>query len=138
MIVLGLALGLALLLGLLAFVLTRSIRAHPGHPPPEETPAEGYRRELRSYLLGALFAAVLTGAAFALIEWPVLPGHGVDLALGALALLQIVAHLRFFLHIDPPRQKVDDLHLLLFSALILTMMAGGTIWILGDLASRMQ
>jgi cytochrome o ubiquinol oxidase subunit IV len=97
-----------------------------------------YRRELRSYLLGLLLALVLTAVPFALVYRPAIPRSWILIAIGALALLQIVVHFRFFLHIDPPRQRLDDLHLLLFSALIVLLMAGGTVWILSNLAERMQ
>jgi len=105
---------------------------------PSEPGKSEYRRELNSYLLGLLLALVLTGIPFSLVYEPVLPRFWTLIAIGALALIQVMVHFRFFLHIDPPRQKLDDLHLMLFSALILLMMAGGTIWILSNLAVRMQ
>jgi cytochrome o ubiquinol oxidase operon protein cyoD len=95
-----------------------------------------YARELRQYLWGYGLAILLTLASFGLVNWSVLAPHGLYLAIGALALVQIVVHLRCFLHIDPPRQNVDDLHLILFSGLLLFFMVAGTIWILGSLAAR--
>ncbi len=50
---------------------------------------------------------------------------------------QVVAQVGWFLHIDLSRQKREDLQLILFSTLILILMAGGTIWVLADLARRM-
>lgn len=97
-----------------------------------------YARELRSYVVGAALAFVFTAIPFALVHWSALPHFWLLIAIGVFALLQIVVHFRFFLHIDPPRQNMDDLRLILFSGLILLAMAGGTIWILGNLASRMS
>ena len=54
------------------------------------------------------------------------------------ALVQIVVHMRFFLHVDLSRQKREDLQLILFTVLLLALMGGGTIWILTDLAARMH
>ncbi len=59
------------------------------------------------------------------------------ITLGVCALLQLVVHLRFFLHIDLSRQKREDLQLILFSVMLLTIMAGGTIWIMVNLSMRM-
>ncbi len=95
-----------------------------------------HRRELRQYLWGYGLAILLTLAAFGFVNWSVLPPHGLYLAIGACALVQIMVHFRFFLHINPPRQNVDDLHLILFSGLLLFFMIGGTIWILASLAAR--
>ncbi len=51
-----------------------------------------------------------------------------------------MVHFRCLLHIDPPRHNTDDLHLILFSSLLLFFMVGGTIWILvlANLAMRMR
>lgn len=95
------------------------------------------RRERLSYLIGGGGAALLSALAFATVAL----GLDRTLALwliGLLAIAQIVLQLRYFLHIDLSRQKREDLQLILFSALLLTIMAGGTIWILADQAARMM
>lgn len=96
-----------------------------------------YARELRGYLLGYGLAIVLTLVPFGLVNWAALRQYGLYVAIGACALVQVIVHFRFFLHIDPPRQNVDDLHLILFSALLLFFMVAGTIWILASLAARL-
>ena len=95
-----------------------------------------YARELRQYLWGYGLAILLTLLPFGLVDWSVLSAHGLYPAIGVCALVQVIVHFRFFLHIDPPRQNVDDLHLLLFSGLLLFFMIAGTIWILASLAER--
>lgn len=98
----------------------------------------GFRRDLATYVKGLLWAAALSALAFALVAWDGLD-RGATLALVAvLALVQVVVHLRGFLHIDLSRQKREDLQLILFSALILALMAGGTVWVLGNIQDRMM
>jgi len=58
--------------------------------------------------------------------------------LGFLALVQVVVHLRFFLHIDLGKSHRDDLMLILFTSLILLLIVAGTLWILWDLHARMM
>lgn len=99
---------------------------------------EEYRRERNSYIVGFCLALALTFAPFALVHWSAFSRFGLIVAIGAFAFVQAIVHFRFFLHINPPRQNVDDLHLILFSTLILAFMAGGTIWILYNLATRMM
>jgi cytochrome o ubiquinol oxidase subunit IV len=96
-----------------------------------------YRRELRSYIWGLVLALVLTAVPFALVHWHVLAASSLLFAIGLFALVQAMVHFRFFLHIDPPHRNVDAMLLLLFSAVILVMMVGGTVWVLGNLHSRM-
>ncbi|MEH6952952.1 cytochrome C oxidase subunit IV family protein (plasmid) [Nitrobacter sp. NHB1] len=95
------------------------------------------REEFLSYVWGISLALLLTVEPFALIYWfPGIPRFPLLLFIGVLALVQILVHFRFFLHIGF-KQKREDLQLLLFSALLLTIMVAGTIWIMASLAQRM-
>lgn len=95
------------------------------------------RREIRSYVRGAVLALALTAAAFAALWWEP-PERGVRLwIIGVCALLQMIVHFRFFLHVGWRRGR-DNLLLILFSALLLFIMVAGTIWIMGNLADRMM
>ncbi len=105
--------------------------------PPEDEDRGDFRREFTSYVVGFILAVALTAASFGLVNWSALPHFWLMVVIGAFAVIQIVVHFRFFLHIDFSRQKREDLQLILFSALILALMVGGTIWILGDLSTRM-
>lgn len=97
-----------------------------------------FRRERRSYLTGLGLALVLTVIPFGVVAWG---GWSTGAALSLIAvfaLVQIVVHFRFFLHIDLSRQKREDLQLILFTVLLLAIMAGGTIWIMANLYTRMM
>lgn len=97
-----------------------------------------YRRDLRMYLIGFILAIALTAASF----WAVLGGGfaaGTTLTvIGVLALIQLIVHLRFFLHIDRSRQKREDLDLILFTTMVVLIIVVGTVWILGNLQERMH
>lgn len=94
------------------------------------------QREFRSYVWGIGLALLLTLVPFALVNWTPLSRLTVLIVIGAFALLQMLVHFRFFLHIGF-KQKREDLQLILFSALLLTIMVAGTIWIMTSLATRM-
>lgn len=100
--------------------------------------ADENARELRSYFIGYGLALILSIVPFALVIWS---GLGLSTTLATIAgfaLVQIVVHFRFFLHIDLSEQKREDLQLILFSVLLFTLMAGGTIWIMFNLRMRMM
>ena len=101
------------------------------HDPREK------RRELGSYIIGFVLAAGLTAAAF-LVVAAGMPTRTAYLVIGAAALMQVVVHFRFFLHITWKRSTRDDLQLILFTTMIIILMAGGTIWILDNLHQRMM
>ncbi len=94
------------------------------------------RREFFSYVWGIGLALLLTLVPFAVVHWSAAPHFALLIMIGAFALLQMLVHFRFFLHIGF-RQKREDLQLLLFSALLLAIMVVGTIWIMANLALRM-
>lgn len=91
--------------------------------------------ELKSYLTGFALAVLLTAIPFVLVA------TRSDLPLGWIlslcAIAQAIVHLRYFLHLRWRGQKREDLQLVLFTVLILFFLIGGTIWVLGDLATRM-
>ena len=97
-----------------------------------------YRRELSSYLFGLASASLLTAFAFALVAAHLFPVITTLWCVAAFALVQVVCHFRFFLHIDLSKSKRDDLQLILFSSLIVILMVGGTIWIIGNQKMRMM
>ncbi|MPQ95319.1 cytochrome o ubiquinol/quinol oxidase subunit IV [Thioclava sp. JE_KL1] len=100
--------------------------------------ADEKRREARSYLIGYALALALTLPIFALVAWDLLPKVAIWWATGVAAIVQIVVHFRFFLHIRLKGQKQEDLHLILFTTLILLLMGGGTLWLLWNLHARMM
>lgn len=96
------------------------------------------KRELRSYLVGGALSIALTVLAFGAVLWVHLGSATTLWIIGITAVAQIIIQVRYFLHIDLSRQKREDLQLILFSLVLLTLMAGGTIWIMGDLVGRMH
>lgn len=96
------------------------------------------QRELRTYLVGYAAALALTGAAFAAVHWGLAEAPRLLALVLALGLLQIVVQFRCFLHISFARSSRDDLQLILFSALIVALMVGGTLVILFNLHERMM
>lgn len=95
------------------------------------------RPELIRYATGAVLSAALTGLAFWLVMDSAWPKGRIMAATGGLALIQLGVQLRCFLHIGW-NQKREDLQLIAFSAMLLALMIGGTVWIMASLATRMH
>ena len=104
---------------------------------PEDHGERTWRQEALHYLVGFALALALTLIPFWAVALSPL-GRGAVLAVvGACALAQVAVQLRWFLHIDLTRQSREDLQLILFTALILAIMIGGTVWILTSQMARM-
>lgn len=140
------ALLIALTLGLVVWHRAARARHHPGSGLLNGVSAGAdvmnhsaeYKSELRNYLAGFALAVLLTVPPFAFVAWHGASRETILWIVAGTAVTQIAVHLRFFLHINLSRSKRDDLQLILFSVLIVIMMAGGTIWILSNLRYRMM
>ena len=96
------------------------------------------RDEIRSYAIGYGFALALTVAAFAIVHWPRFASMTTLAIMLGLALMQMVVHFRFFLHISLRKSTRDDLRLILFAALIVILMVSGTLVVIFNLRARMM
>ena len=101
-------------------------------------PNQGERRDVRGYLIGYAGALILTGAAFAAVRWPSFGATTTLAIILTLAVVQMIVHFRFFLHITLAKSTRDDLQLILFSMLIVLLMVSGTLVILMNLRARMM
>jgi len=106
--------------------------------PKNLSPEEAFRHDLRGYTVGLVWAIVLTVIPFALVGFGLMGKVAVLTTIGILGLIQMVVHVRYFLHVDFSPERRDDLHLILFSAVLLFIMVAGTIWILVNLYTRMM
>ncbi len=96
------------------------------------------RAETLTYVVGYGLALLLTLAAFGLVWMQLLFGRAAFYVVLGLGLVQMLVHFRCFLHVDLKRNSRADLQLLLFSALIIALMAGGTLVVLFNLHHRMM
>lgn len=129
--------GLSGEIGLTEQVHDTSEREERVEQEEQEEQKRTQRWEFWSYIWGFGLALVLTLVPFALVyRTDNAPRFFLLLVIGIFALEQMVVHFRFFLRIGF-EQKREDLHLILFSALLLSIMVAGTIWIMVSLSARM-
>jgi cytochrome o ubiquinol oxidase operon protein cyoD len=95
------------------------------------------RHGLASYVVGFVLAVILTAIPFWLVYSHALPPSRIMLVIAGAAVLQILVHLHFFLHIDFTTTPRENLMALAFTAVLIFLMVGGSFWIMIDLHSRM-
>lgn len=96
------------------------------------------RHGLATYLIGFVLAVVLTAIPFWLAATHALPPQRLLLVIGIAAVLQVLVHLRFFLHLNFTTTPKENLLALVFTALLIFIMVGGSFWIMFDLHQRMM
>lgn len=85
---------------------------------------------VKSYLVGFVLSVILTAIPF----WAVMTGQfakSTSIALiVAMAVVQVVVHLKYFLHLDFSRAGRANTFAFLFTALIIVMVVGLSVWII--------
>jgi cytochrome o ubiquinol oxidase subunit IV len=89
------------------------------------------------YTLGLVFALLLTAASFVVSQTNLLWHPGVPAGLAVLAIAQMGVHLVFFLHINTGPDNTNNVLALAFGLLIVTLIVGGTFWIMAHLNANM-
>ncbi|MGF6574973.1 cytochrome bo3 quinol oxidase subunit 4 [Paraburkholderia fungorum] len=91
-----------------------------------------------SYIVGFVLSVILTAAAFVLATNGVLTGNHALLAIAGLALVQIVVHLVFFLHMNSSSAQRWNVTAFGFTVLTAVILIGGTLWVMHNVAMNMM
>ncbi|MBG0792127.1 cytochrome o ubiquinol oxidase subunit IV [Methylocystis sp. H62] len=98
-----------------------------------DAPGRSLREGLLTYATGFVLAAALTVGSFVLVRTNLIWGPGIVMALVALAIAQIGVHLVFFLHLTTAPDNTNNALALAFGVLIVTLVVGGSLWIMAHL-----
>ncbi len=96
------------------------------------------RGSLQSYLTGVVLALILTASPFALVMSGAWSAAATLAVIYIAAVVQILAHLRYFLHLDTSSAARWNVLALIFTLLIMVLFVGGTLWIMSSLNYRMM
>ena len=94
--------------------------------------------DLRSYLTGFSLALVLTAIPFGLVAAGALPRLPMLIVIFIAAIIQVLVHLRYILHLDLSTTPRENLLAIAFAAVLILIMIGGSLWIMFDLSQRMS
>lgn len=84
----------------------------------------------KSYLTGFVLSVILTVIPFALVMYPTLPKPMTAAIVAIFAVIQIVVHLVYFLHLDFSPQQRWNVTALAFSAVVIALLVGLSLWIM--------
>ena len=90
------------------------------------------------YLTGLVLAVLLTAIPFGLVVFDLLSPVPALVAIAIAAIIQILVHLRYFLHLSLTFTARDNFVALFFAAFLILVMVGGSLWIMFDLHNRMM
>lgn len=106
---------------------------HPAHGPLE---AHG---TLRGYLTGFILSVILTAIPFWLVMGNVIKGSvETSLVVMAFAVVQIVVHMIYFLHMNTRSEGGWTILALIFTLVLVAITLSGSIWVMYHLNSNMM
>ncbi|MVW80344.1 cytochrome o ubiquinol oxidase subunit IV [Bordetella sp. 02P26C-1] len=122
--------------------------SHAPHPTQSAIPHELDHHDedeyvvhgtVRSYLTGFVLAAILTVIPFWIVMGDVIQtSRTAGLVLMGLAIVQIVVHVEFFLHLDTKGESGWNMLAFLFTLILVVITLSGSIWIMYHLDSNMM
>lgn len=111
-----------------------STPGHADHPHEIEMP----HASLRDYLIGFALSVVLTAIPFWLVmTMPLSAGATAAIIMG-FAVMQIVVHMIFFLHMTPKAEGGWSLTSLVFTIIVLGIALAGSLWVMHHLNTNMM
>lgn len=88
---------------------------------------------LKSYVIGFVLSVILTAIPFGLVMYPQFSTNVTIFLVLLFAIVQVVVHLVYFLHMDSSPEQRETVVSFIFTAIILAIIIGGSMWIMQNL-----
>ena len=85
---------------------------------------------VKSYLTGFVLSVILTVIPFALVMYPTLPKPVTAGVVAIFAVIQVVVHLIYFLHLNFSPHQRWNVTALVFSSVVIALLVGLSLWIM--------
>jgi cytochrome o ubiquinol oxidase operon protein cyoD len=92
----------------------------------------------KTYMIGFLLSVVLTAIPFWLVMTGALPATTTGLIITAFAVVQIVVHMIFFLHMNHKSEGGWNMLALIFTIVIVVIAVAGSVWVMYHLNVNMM
>ncbi len=99
---------------------------------------EANHGSVKSYAIGFILSVILTIIPFGLVMYPTLPKDMTLLIIVAFAVIQIVVHLYYFLHLDSSKAARSNVTSFLFTGLVIALLVGLSLWIMFSIHTSMM
>lgn len=108
------------------------------HHDEHHAAAELPHATLRDYVIGFVLSVILTAIPFWLVmTMPLSAGVTAAVIMG-FAVVQIIVHMIFFLHMNPKSEGGWTLTTLVFTVIVIFIMLAGSLWVMHHLNSNMM
>ncbi|AZC26242.1 MULTISPECIES: cytochrome o ubiquinol oxidase subunit IV [Pseudomonas] len=93
---------------------------------------------VKSYAIGFILSVILTLIPFGLVMYPSLPKDVTLWIVLAFAVIQVLVHLVYFLHLDRSAAQRNNVVAFIFAALVIVLLVGLSLWIMFSIHTVMM
>ncbi|MEO8489472.1 MULTISPECIES: cytochrome o ubiquinol oxidase subunit IV [Pseudomonas] len=93
---------------------------------------------VKSYAIGFILSVILTLIPFGLVMYPTLPKSITMMIVLAFAVIQVLVHLVYFLHLDRSKAQRDNVIAFVFAGLVILLLVGLSVWIMFSIHTFMM
>ena len=93
---------------------------------------------VKSYGIGFILSVILTLIPFGLVMYPTLPKSITLMIVVAFAVIQVLVHLVYFLHLDRSAAQRNNVIAFVFAAIVIVLLVGLSLWIMFSIHSNMM
>ncbi|WP_441258447.1 cytochrome o ubiquinol oxidase subunit IV [Bradyrhizobium sp. 521_C7_N1_3] len=116
-----------------------STDTHAAHADGHHHSDDHAHSTFSGYMLGFVLSVVLTAIPFWLVMSGTLPSKQITaLVIMAFAVVQIVVHMIYFLHMSPKSENGWTMMALIFTIVMVVIALSGSLWVMNHLNSNMM
>ena len=93
---------------------------------------------VKSYAIGFILSVILTVIPFGLVMYPSLPKAMTLWIVLIFAVVQVLVHLVYFLHLDRSQAQRNNVIAFVFAALVIVLLVGLSLWIMFSIHTFMM
>ena len=93
---------------------------------------------VKSYAIGFILSVILTLIPFGLVMYPTLPKSITLMIVLAFAVIQVLVHLVYFLHLDRSKEQRENVIAFVFAGLVIVLLVGLSLWIMFSIHTNMM
>jgi cytochrome o ubiquinol oxidase operon protein cyoD len=111
--------------------MANAAHSHNGHD-------DAGHGSVKSYGIGFILSVILTLIPFGLVMYPTLPKSITLMIVVAFAVIQVLVHLVYFLHLDRSAAQRNNVIAFVFAAIVIVLLVGLSLWIMFSIHTFMM
>jgi len=93
---------------------------------------------IKGYMIGFVLSIILTAIPFGLVMFPSFPRETIVAIILAMAVVQVIVHVYYFLHLDSSHEERWNVSAFVFTILITAIVVGGSVWVMYNATTNME